>query len=456
MEKLISLCKRRGFIFPGSEIYGGFANSYTYGPYGVELKNNIRKLWWKQFVHDREDIVGLDGPIIIHPRVWEVSGHVTGFNDALVECRKCNKRLRADHLVENSTGRDLEGKLEEMKNVLDEKIDCPNCQKRDWTDIKHFNMMFTTKLNTTEGGKEEIAYLRPETAGSIFIEFKNVIDSSRVKIPFGIAQIGKAFRNEIVAGNFIFRLREFEQMEIEYFIRPEAEWEPVFNSWLDAQEDFALKLGANKGKLRRYEHPKEKLSFYSKKTVDIEYNFPFGGFKELFGLAHRGDYDLSNHSKSSGVSLEYYDSEKNERFIPHVIEPTFGLDRAILIALLSAYTEEKIEGDDAPRIVLKLPKALSPVQIAVFPLLKNKPALVEKAKNIFNELKRKYVCEFDDNGNVGKRYRRQDEIGTPYCITIDFDSLEDNSVTVRDRDTMEQERISIDKLPFYFEKKYEN
>ena len=456
MEKLISLCKRRGFIFPGSEIYGGFANSYTYGPYGVELKNNIKKLWWKMFVQDREDIVGLDGPIIIHPRVWEVSGHVGGFNDALVECRSCHKRFRADHLVENATGIDLEGKLDEMKKILDEKVDCPNCQKKNWTDIKKFNMMFTTKLNTTEGGEEEIAYLRPETAGSIFIEFKNVLDSSRVKIPFGIAQIGKAFRNEIVAGNFIFRLREFEQMEIEYCIRPDAQWEIIFNNWLEAQEQFALSLGAKSENLRRYEHPKEKLSFYSKKTVDIEYNFPFGGFKELFGLAHRGDYDLSNHSKASGVALEYYDSEKNERFIPHIIEPTFGLDRAILVALLSAYNEEKTGEDSASRIVMKFPNAIAPVKIAVFPLLKNKPELVEKAREVFGTLKKNHVCEFDDNGNVGKRYRRQDEIGTPYCVTIDFDTLTDNSVTVRDRDSMLQERISLDKLNQYFAEKLQN
>lgn len=456
MEKLIALCKRRGFVFPGSEIYGGFANSYTYGPYGVELKNNIKKLWWKTFVHSREDIVGLDGPIVLHPRVWEVSGHVSGFNDALVECRNCHKRFRADHLVENATGLDLEGKLDEMKIILDTKVDCPNCQKRDWTDIKHFNMMFTTKLNTTEGEVEEIAYLRPETAGSIFIEFKNVIDSSRVKLPFGIAQIGKAFRNEIVAGNFIFRLREFEQMEIEYFIRPDADWETIFNTWLDLQETFAMHLGASKSSLRRYEHPKEKLSFYSKKTVDIEYDFPFGGFKELFGLAHRGDYDLSNHSQASGVSLEYYDAERNERFIPHVIEPTFGLDRAILISLLSAYTEEKMEGESNPRIVMKFPKAIAPVQLAIFPLLKNKPELVKNAKTIFNDLKSKFVCEFDDNGNVGKRYRRQDEIGTPYCVTVDFDSLEDSTVTVRDRDSMQQERVAIDDLPHYLEEKYQN
>ncbi|MFA6160566.1 MAG: glycine--tRNA ligase [Patescibacteria group bacterium] len=451
MEKIVSLCKRRGFIFPGSEIYGGFANSYTYGPYGVGLKSNIKSLWWKKFVQDRENIVGIDGPIILHPKVWEASGHATNFNDALVDCKNCKKRFRADHLVEEAAGIDLEGNLDEMKKILDEKVKCPACGKKDWTDVRNFNMMFKTKLNSTDGVTEEVAYLRPETAGAIFIEFKNIVDSTRVKVPFGIAQIGKAFRNEIVAGNFIFRLREFEQMEIEYFISPGADWESVFETWLQAQEEFAMELGAQKSKLRRYEHPKEKLSFYSKKTVDIEYDFPFGGFKELFGLANRTDYDLSNHAKHSGQKLEYRDTESGEVYVPHVIEPTFGLDRSILVSLLAAYTEESI-GDDT-RIVMKFPKKLAPVKVAVFPLLKNKPQLVEKARSIYGELKKQFACEFDDNGNVGKRYRRQDEIGTPYCVTIDFDTVgmgEDaaltDTVTIRDRDTMKQERVSVAEL----------
>lgn len=449
MEKIVSLCKRRGFVFSGSEIYGGFANSYTYGPYGVTLKNNIKALWWKKFVTDREDMVGIDGPIILHPRLWEASGHVGGFNDALVDCKKCKKRFRADHLVEDATGEDMEGKLDEMKAVLDEKINCPVCGKKDWTEVRNFNMMFKTQLNTTEGSAEEIAYLRPETAGAIFIEFKNVVDSARVKIPFGIAQIGKAFRNEIVAGNFIFRLREFEQMEIEYFIRPDADWETLFEAWLKLQEEFASELGVKADMMRRYEHAKEKLSHYSRKTIDIEFKYPFGGFKELFGLAHRGDFDLTQHSKFSGQKLEYYDAEKNDRFIPHVLEPTFGLDRSILAALLSAYTEETLENGEV-RIVMKFPKKLAPVKVAVFPLLKNKPDLVAKAREIFGELKRDFVCEFDDNGNVGKRYRRQDEIGTPYCVTVDFETLEDGAVTVRDRDTMKQERVKVEELRTYF------
>jgi glycyl-tRNA synthetase len=416
----------------------------------VELRNNIKKLWWDKFVHQREDIVGMDGPIIIHPKVWVASGHASGFNDAMVECKNCHKRFRADHLVEAATGRDLEGKLSEMKQILDQSIDCPSCQKRDWTDVKQFNMMFTTKLNTTEGEAESLAYLRPETAGAIFIEFKNVLDSSRVKLPFGIAQIGKAFRNEIVAGNFIFRLREFEQMEIEYFIRPDADWETLFEQWLVMQEEFARELGAKPSDLRRYEHPREKLSFYSRKTVDIEYKFPFGGFKELFGLAHRGDYDLTNHAKASGVALEYYDSEKNERFVPHVLEPTFGVDRALLVSLISSYAEEETAADGSVRTVMKFPRHLAPVKIAVFPLLKNKPELVSKAREVFDHLKKLHVCEFDDNGNVGKRYRRQDEIGTPFCVTVDFQSLDDNTVTVRDRDTMNQQRMSTEGLAEFF------
>jgi glycyl-tRNA synthetase len=453
MEKIVSLCKRRGFVFPGSEIYGGFANSYTYGPYGVTLKNNIKALWWKKFVTNREDMVGVDGPIILHPKVWEASGHTTNFNDALVDCKECKKRFRADHLVEDATGQDLEGRLEEMKKVLDEQVKCPNCGKQNWTDVRNFNMMFKTQLNTTDGAAEEIAYLRPETAGAIFIEFKNVLDSARVKIPFGIAQIGKAFRNEIVAGNFIFRLREFEQMEIEYFIHPEADWETLFEEWLKLQEEFAQELGVTKENMRRYEHAKEKLSHYSRKTVDIEFNYPFGGFKELFGLAHRGDFDLSQHAKFSGQKLEYYDAEKNERYVPHVLEPTFGLDRSILAALLSAYTEEEVKPGET-RIVMKFPKKLAPVHIAVFPLLKNKPDLVAKAREVFADLKKDFVCEFDDNGNIGKRYRRQDEIGTPYCVTVDFDTLEDNTVTVRDRDTMVQERVKIEELRGYFLEKF--
>lgn len=446
MEKIVSFCKRKGFVFPSSEIYGGFANSYSYGPYGTELKNNIKKLWWKKVVQEREDIVGIDGPILLNSKLWEASGHTSGFNDAMVDCKKCKKRFRADHVVEEATGKDLEGELEEMTKVLkEEKVKCPECGASDWTNVRNLNLMFKTEMNGYYGD----VYLRPETAGAIFIEFKNIIDSMRVKVPFGIGQIGKAFRNEIVARNFIFRLREFEQMEIEYFIDPNQKWEEIFEGWLVFQEDFAIALGAKKEDLKRYEHAREKLSHYSRKTVDIEYKFPFG-FSELFGLAHRGDFDLSQHAKFSGKKLEYFDVENNRRFIPHVIEPTFGLDRCILVTLLSAYNEEKVE-EGTERVVMKFPKYLAPIKLAIFPLLKNKPELVKKAREIYDNLKGVYMCEFDDNGNIGKRYRRQDEIGTPYCVTVDFETLEDDTVTIRDRDTMEQKRIKIGELKNFLE-----
>jgi len=440
MEKIVALCKRKGFVFPACEIYGGFANAYSYGPYGVELKNNIKRLWWQKFVDSREDMVGLDGPILLHPKLWEASGHTSGFNDAMIDCKECKKRYRADHLVQEATGEDLEGDLVALTKTISEKINCPNCGKKNWTEARLLNMMFKTEMN----GIDEPVYLRPETAGAIFADFKNVVDSCRVKVPFGIGQIGKAFRNEIVARNFIFRVREFEQMEIEYFISPDTEWEPMFENWLKVQEEFALSLGAKSEDLKRYEHPKEKLSHYSRKTVDIEYNFPFG-FSELFGLAHRGDFDLSQHQKFSGADLNYFDQAAGQKYLPHVLEPTFGVDRAILVVLSAAYTEEDLgEGDS--RTVMKFPPKIAPVKAAIFPLLKNKPELVAKAREIFDDLKTEIRCEFDDNGNVGKRYRRQDEIGTPYCITIDFDTLKNNEVTVRDRDTMQQEQVKIAEL----------
>lgn len=440
MEKIVALSKRRGFVYPNSEIYGGFANAYSYGPYGVELKNNIKSLWWKMFVTDREDIVGMDGPILINPKVWEASGHTEGFNDALIDCKNCKSRFRADHIIEEATGNDYEGDLEKINKFLKkDELKCPVCGKKAWTEARYINAMFKTRMNGIEGD----VFLRPETAGSIFVDYKAVIDSMRVKIPFGIAQIGKAFRNEIVARNFIFRVREFEQMEIEYFIHPKEKWEVIFEKFLKLQEDFALKLGASKEDLRHHEHPKEKLSHYSKKTVDIEYNFPFK-FAELFGLAHRTDFDLSAHQKKSGVDLSYKDPNTGEKFIPHVIEPTFGLDRSVLVALCSAYTEEKIGEDE--RVVMRFPRYLAPVKVAIFPLLKNKPELVRLAREIFDELKSEFACEFDDNGNIGKRYRRQDEIGTPLCVTVDFDSLDKGKVTIRDRDTMKQKSIEINQL----------
>lgn len=441
MEKIVNLAKRRGFVYPSCEIYGGFANAYSYGPYGVELKNNIKNLWWKTFVTNREDIIGIDGPILLNPKVWEASGHTAGFNDAMVDCKNCKSRFRADHLVMEKTGKDLEGKLDALDKALTD-ISCPNCGKKEWTPVRKINMMFKTEMNGFEGD----IYLRPETAGAIFADYKSVLDSMRVKIPFGIAQIGKAFRNEIVARNFIFRTREFEQMEIEYFIHPKSKWETMFEKFLKEQEKFAIKLGANKKDLGRYEHPKSKLSHYSKKTVDIEYDFPFGK-SELFGLANRTDFDLSAHQKASGVNLEYTDPQTGEKYVPHVLEPTFGVDRALLVALCSAYHEEKV-GDET-RIVMKFPKELAPVKVAVFPLLKNKPELVKKARDVFEALKPEFSSEFDDNGNVGKCYRRQDEIGTPLCITVDFDTLSDDTVTVRDRDTMKQERIAINELSHY-------
>jgi len=449
LEKIVSLSKRRGFIFPACEIYGGLANSYSYGPYGAELKNNIKALWWKKFIQEREDIVGMDGPIILHTKLWDASGHVGGFNDAMVDCKKCKKRFRADHLVKELTGNDMEGDSEGMTKILqEENLKCPECGASDWTEARNISMMFKTEMNGVEGN----VYLRPETAGAIFVDYKNILDSMRPKLPFGVAQIGKAFRNEIVARNFTFRIREFEQMEIEYFINPETKWEPLFNEWLEKQKEFFLELGAREENLRPYEHPKEKLSHYSKKTIDWEYNFSFG-WGEISGLAHRGNFDLTQHTKFSNEKLEYFDPKTNKRFTPYVLEPTFGLDRAILTALVAAYNEEG-EGDNI-RIVLKFPYKIAPIKMAVFPLLKNKPELVKKAKEIFNDLSKNYMCEFDDNGNIGKRYRRQDEIGTPFCVTVDFDTLEkDESVTVRDRDTMEQERVKISELEKYFQEKF--
>ena len=444
MEVISAYSKRKGFIFPGSEIYGGFANSYSYGPYGVELKNNIKNIWWKMFVSAKAEVIGMDGPIILNPKLWDASGHTSGFNDAMVDCKKCKKRFRADHLIKELVNEDMEGELDKMTKILKDGQKCPECGACDWTDARNLSMMFKTEMNSFDGP----VYLRPETAGAIFMDYKNIIDSMRVKIPFGVAQIGKAFRNEIVARNFIFRIREFEQMEIEYFINPETDWDPLFENWLEEQKKFFNKIGVRDEDLRQFEHPEEKLSHYSKKTVDWEFNFSFG-WGEISGLAHRGDFDLSQHSEHSNEKLEYFDTVKNKRYVPHVLEPTFGLDRMILISLISAYTEEEFEGGTT-RIVMKFPKEIAPVKIAVFPLLKNKPELVEKAKEVFADLSQKYVCEFDDNGNVGKRYRRQDEIGTPYCLTVDFDTLEKGTVTVRDRDTMKQETIKLEDIYKFF------
>jgi len=423
MEKIISLCKRRGFIFPGSEIYGGLANSYDFGPMGVLLKNNIKQLWWKKFVLDRDDMVGLDAGIIMSTRVWEASGHLKNFNDLLVECKKCHARYRQD---------DLEKKV------------CVSCGGKEFTQAQNFNTMFKTNLGPVETAENEV-YLRPETAQAMFVDFKAVLDTSRKRLPFGIAQIGKAFRNEITPGNFIFRTREFEQMEIEYFIA-EKYWKKHFEQWMEEMKNWIAAVGINENNVKFVDVPDNERAHYSKRTVDVEYKYPFGQ-KELYGLAYRTDYDLKAHASHSGKDMSYTDPETNEKFVPHVIEPSLGVERTLLAVLLEAYHEEGSDKDK--RVVLKLKPALAPYKVAVFPLLKNKPELVKKAREIYDDLRQQFPTAWDDRGNVGKRYYAQDEIGTPYCITVDFDSLEDKKVTVRDRDTMKQERVEIESLPGY-------
>ncbi|MDP3976257.1 MAG: glycine--tRNA ligase [bacterium] len=448
MEKIVSLCKRRGFIYPGSEIYGGFANTYTFGPYGSELRKNIKDLWWKTFVQQRADVVGIDGGILLHPRAWEASGHVAGFNDAMVDCKQCKARHRADHLIEKALKIEAEGLTEaDLTKLIEEnKVKCPKCGVSNFTPARYFNLMFSTEISKT--GDDSKVYLRPETAQAIFLEFKNVLDTTRVRVPFGIAQIGKAFRNEITPGNFIFRLIEFEQMEIEYFIRPATgsgqaeQWQQVFEDWLAQQHRWCELIGLKKEKVSEYEHPKEKLSHYSKRTVDIMYDFPFGR-SELYGLAYRTDFDLSQHSEFSGKELAYRDPVTNEKFVPHVIEPTWGVDRSLLAVICDAYDEDEADGET--RVVLRFVPAIAPIKVAVLPLMK-KDGLPEMANTIFDQLKMKYRVEFDDGGSIGKRYRRQDEIGTPYCVTVDYESKDDSKVTVRERDSMKQERIEIKEL----------
>lgn len=422
MEKIVSLCKRRGFIFPGSEIYGGLANSFDYGPLGVELKNNIKNAWWERFVHKRDDMVGIDAALIMNPKVWQASGHLENFSDPLVECKKCHHRFREDLLENPSAG---SGPLE-----------CPYCGG-ELMPAKQFNLMLKTFLGPVENS-EAVVYFRPETAQAIFVDFKNVLDTTRRKIPFGIAQIGKAFRNEITPGNFIFRTREFEQMEIEYFIE-EENWEKSFKMWQKEMWAWMTDvLGLEKKHIHELEVPDGERAHYSKKTIDFEYDYPFGR-KELYGLAYRTDFDLKNHFKEA----PYEDVEAGKKFYPHVIEPSLGVDRSVLAVLCNSYIEEK------DRVVLKLPAKLAPYKVAVFPLLKNKPELVKKAQEVFHELRKDFVVAFDDRGNIGKRYYSQDEIGTPFCVTIDFDTLEKGDVTVRDRDTMKQERIKIKDLISY-------
>ena len=444
LKPIVALCKRRGFIYPGSEIYGGFANTYSFGPYGAELKKNIKDLWWKTFVHSRKDMVGLDGPILLHPKVWAASGHVEGFNDALIDCKACKGRFRCDHLIEQALNKDADGmSLEQMtQEIVAHKVKCPKCGASDFTSARHFNLMFSTQMSKTGADGSDISYLRPETAQAIFVDFKNVIDTMRVRVPFGIAQIGKAFRNEITPGNFVFRVIEFEQMEIEYFIRQSA-WEMTFDSWLASMHAWCKMIGLNPSKVHEKEHPAEQLSHYSKRTVDLVYDFPFGR-SELYGLAYRTDFDLSRHAEFAGQNLAYIDPETKEKFIPHVIEPTFGVERTLLAILCDAYEEEVLENGET-RTVLHLDPKIAPVKVAVFPLMK-KELLVEKAQKIFELLQSIWHCEYDESGAIGKRYRRQDELGTPYCITIDFDTLENDTVTLRDRDSMQQIRVSTSQL----------
>jgi len=450
MDKIVSLCKRRGFVFPSSEIYGGFAAVYDFGPYGVELENNIKKEWWKYMVQMREDIVGLDSSIFMHPKIWEASGHVSGFSDPLAECKKCHARLRVDHLLEEAgVFADEKMSEEEINKLFSEnkdKIKCPVCGQKDFSDVKKFNLLVKSNLgNFTEDWNKDPVYLRGETCQGIYVNYKNVLDSMRVKVPFGIAQIGKAFRNEITARQFIFRTREFEQMEMQYFTTPQTEMEEYEKLRECRWKYYVENLGFKEEKLKWHKH--ENLVFYAKEAYDIEFDYPFG-FKELEGVHARGDYDLTQHAKYSGQELSYVDPVTNEKYVPHIIESSVGVGRTVLAAICNAYTEEEANGET--RVVLKLKASLAPVKVAVFPLMRNKPELVAKAREIYGALKSDFVCEFDDNGNVGKRYRRQDEIGTPYCVTVDFESLEDGAVTVRDRDTMKQERVKIVDLQKFF------
>jgi glycyl-tRNA synthetase len=455
MDKLVALCKGRGFVYAGSEIYGGLANSWDYGPLGVELKNNIKRAWWKKFVQESPYNVGLDAAILMNPQVWVASGHVVNFNDPLIDCKACKMRHRADHLVEQYNkehGIDMvaDGLPNEALTayIREKGIACPGCGKSDFTDIRKFNMMFKTHQGVTEDSSTEV-YLRPETAQGMFVNFKNVQRTTRRKLPFGIAQAGKSFRNEITPGNFIFRIREFEQMELEFFCKPgtELEW---FDYWRSFCKNWLLSLGIQEANLRLRDHEKEKLSHYSNATTDIEYLFPFG-WGELWGVASRTDFDLKAHSKTSGEDLSYFDQESGEHFVPYCVEPAVGVDRILLMALVDAYDEEVVDAEkNDTRVVLHLHPALSPVKCAVLPLSKK---LAEPAEAIYHQLQKYFMVDYDDAGSIGKRYRRQDEIGTPYCLTFDFDSLEDGCVTVRDRDTMNQERVKIDELAGYLTEK---
>ena len=460
MDKIVALCKNRGFIFAGSEIYGGLANTWDYGPLGVELKNNIKKAWWKKFVQENPYNVGQDAAILMNPQTWVASGHLAGFSDPLMDCKECKERFRADKLIEDwchENGVELPKPIDafsqqEMKEYIDDKsIPCPSCGKHNFTDIRQFNLMFKTYQGVTEDSKSEL-YLRPETAQGIFVNFANIQRTTRKKLPFGVAQIGKSFRNEITPGNFIFRVREFEQMELEFFCKPDTDLE-WFQYWRSYCKNFLLTLGLKEENLRLRDHDPEELCFYSKATTDFEYKFSFG-WGELWGVADRTNYDLTQHQEHSGKSLEYFDPETNTKYIPYVIEPSLGVERLFLSIVTEAYDEEVVDAEkNDTRVVMHFHPALAPYKAAVLPLSKK---LSEKAREVYAVLAKHFPVDFDETGSIGKRYRRQDEIGTPFCITVDFETVEnDNCVTVRDRDTMEQVRMPIDELVAYLEGKME-
>ncbi|MCX4363107.1 MAG: glycine--tRNA ligase [Clostridia bacterium] len=456
MDKLVALCKGRGFIFAGSEIYGGLANTWDYGPLGVELKNNVKRAWWKKFVQENTLNTGLDSAILMNPNVWVASGHVGGFSDPLMDCKSCKMRHRADNLIEDYIARKKldvtivgwsNDKME--KYISDNKIVCPNCGKCDFTGVRQFNLMFKTFQGVTEDTTNTV-YLRPETAQGIFVNFLNVQRTSRMKVPFGIGQIGKSFRNEITPGNFIFRVREFEQMELEFFCKPgtDLEW---FEYWKEFCKNWLLGLGIKEDRLKLRDHDPEELSHYSNATTDFEFKFPFG-WGELWGIADRTDFDLNAHAKVSGKNLEYTDPNTNEKYVPYVIEPSLGVERMVLALLCNAYEEQQLEGGDS-RVVMHFHPAIAPYKVAVLPL--QKKALGEKSEELYRQLSKKFSATYDETASIGKRYRRQDEIGTPYCVTVDFDTLEDNCVTVRERDSMQQERIAIADLEEYLAKRME-
>jgi len=443
LDKVISLAKRRGFVYPGSEIYGGLANTYDFGPRGSELKRNLTNLWWKEFVTKRPEIYGMDSSVLMSPKVWEASGHTASFTNVMIDCTNCQFRTRADHLIEDNLPDigNVEGKpLTELDAFIAEnKIKCPSCGKVSWTNCRLFNQLFETKVGIIASG-QNTAYLRGELAQGMFVNFKQILDSIHPKLPFGLAQAGKAFRNEITMGKFTFRTLEFDLAEFEYFVNP-RDWEKHFEYWKGEMFAFASKVGLPQANLRWRSHSQVELSHYSQRTEDLEYEFPWG-FKEMFGLAYRTDFDLKNHMEKSGVDLRHTDPQSSEKLIPHVIEPTFGISRLLTIILINSYWEDK----EKERVVMRFPKELAPARVAVFPLLGNKEELKTKARGIFDRLTDHFATEWDDRGNVGKRYYAQDEIGTPSCVTVDFQTLEDDTVTVRDRDTTKQERINIDKL----------